>query len=246
MKRQDIAWYISFSYIAYLFIGQVPQFKNSLIFNTFLTSVLLIVLYGISSALILGSKRSLLFFISAAIIGSFFELLSIHTGIPFGKYVYTDELGTEIGGIPVFIPLLWASLGFFSYRAGGYFLMPFLMVALDLSFDPRYSGHLWIWISKTQYYGDPWTNFLGWFITSLVIIIVYQFMVKNNWQLDFKAVIFYTLFGIDNCISDIYDNLRVPAMISLVIFIAIFLFLSMKYIKEKSKLQKNSDFNFHI
>ncbi|MGP6220448.1 carotenoid biosynthesis protein [Caldiplasma sukawensis] len=245
MKRQDIAWYISFAYIVYLFIGQIPELKSSFIFNTFLTSLLLIVVYGISSVLIIGSKKSLLFFISAALIGSVFELLSIHTGIPFGKYVYTYELGPRIEGIPVFIPFLWASLGFFSYRAGGKILMPFLMVALDLSVDPRYSGHLWIWISKTQYYGDPWTNFLGWFITSAVIIMVYHLMVKNSWHWDSRALIFYTLFGIDNCISDLYDGLRVPAMISLIIFIAIFLLFIMKYTLEKNKPRESATFNFH-
>ena len=173
----------------------------------------------------MGKKNSAYFFIIAAVVGSLLELLSLNTGIPFGKYVYTGELGPKIGQLPIFIPLLWASLSFYSYRAGGKFLMPIFMVVLDLSFDPRYSGHLWIWISKTQYFGDPWTNFLGWFITSVIIITLYSLISRGKDVPDVKAVIFFILFGIDNCISDIYDKLFIPAYVSLLIFLILGVFM---------------------
>ena len=232
MKKSDLAWIASFIYIAYLFIGQLPILKNDAIFSSLTVSILLVIVYAISSVLIIGGKRSVYFFMIAAVVGSLLELLSLNTGIPFGKYVYTGELGPKIGQLPIFIPLLWASLSFYSYRAGGKLLMPILMVAIDLSFDPRYSGHLWIWISKTQYFGDPWSNFVGWFITAAIIIGLYSVISRGRDDIDMRAVIFFILFGIDNCISDIYDKLFIPAYISLSIFLVLGVLLTLTSIKK--------------
>ncbi len=242
MNRKDYAWAISFIYIAYLFIGQVPFLKGSAYFNTLLVSLLLIIAYPLSSILLMGSKKSAYFFIIAVVISYLFELMSLNTGMPFGRYTYANELGVKIGQLPVFIPLLWASIGFYSYRAGGKYLMPFLMVALDLSFDPRYSGHLWIWISKTQYFGDPWLNFLGWFITSAVIIAIFSAVSEKSISFDIRAVIFYTLFGLDNCISDIYAKLFIPAFVSFSIFLILAVFLS-KGAGQNSRLYSSANSN---
>ncbi|WP_393972173.1 carotenoid biosynthesis protein [Oxyplasma meridianum] len=221
--RKSIAWYISFSYLGYIFIGQLPLFKNLETFSTFNVSIGLLVVYIISSYLILGGRKSVYFFMIAAVVGSLFELISLNTGIPFGFYRYTNELGPMVGQLPIFIPLLWASLSFYCYIGGKKFLMPFLMVFLDLSFDPRYSGRLWIWISKTQYFGDPVTNFLGWFVTAAVISIIVSIVVKTDNRLDEKAMIFVYLFGLDNCISDVYSKLYVPAMVAASVLTVTFL-----------------------
>ena len=92
MNRKDYAWVISFIYIAYLFIGQVPFLKGSEYFNPLSVSLLLIVAYAVSSILLMGSKKSANFFIIAAVIGYLFELMSLNTGMPFGRYTYTNEL----------------------------------------------------------------------------------------------------------------------------------------------------------
>lgn len=221
MKKSDIAWTISFIYIAYIFIGQIPWLKGSAIFSTTTVSILLLIAYIITSLLLWKVGKTVVFFIVAALVGSFFEFLSLKTGIPFGHYYYTSFLGPLIGPIPLFIPVLWASLSFYAYQAGKKYAMPFLMVALDLSFDPRFSGVLWVWTSKTQYFGDPWINFVGWFITAAVISIVFSLIYSRSSSVDPRAMIFYILFGFDNCISDSYAGLRIPALISFVIFSAI-------------------------
>lgn len=192
----------------------------------------------ISSVVLWGTKKTLYFFVIATLVGSSFELLSLNTGIPFGHYIYTTELGPKIGQLPIFIPLLWASIGFYSMQAGGKYIMPFLMVTLDLAFDPRYSGHLWIWTSTTQYFGDPWTNFVGWLITSVFITLIFYLMSRNSDKLDLRAITFYYLFGIDNCISDIYSKLLDPAIISAIIFTSTFLLLIFIYRKGQSDSSK--------
>lgn len=221
LKREDLAWLAAFIYIAYLYIGQIPQFKHLSAFSTLFVSVFLVLVYAILSPVVLGLKKALAFFAISAVIGSVMELLSITTGYPFGSYVYTNALGPKIGPIPAFIPLLWSSLSFFSMEAFGPLLMPLAMVFLDLSFDPRFSGILWKWTVPTQYFGDPISNFVGWFVTSALISVVVAVYVKVKAQLSWKAIIFYLLFGIDSSISDLYHSLFVPAAIATALIVII-------------------------
>ena len=221
MDKTKIAWTVSFAYIAYLFVGQIPFLKNLSAFSTLNVSLLLLVSYAISTVLLMGVKQSGKFFIIAGVVGSLLELLSLRTGIPFGNYYYTVGLGPLIGPIPIFIPLLWASLSFYAYEAGKNIAMPFLLVSLDLSFDPRFSGRLWVWTSSTQYFGDPWTNFVGWFVTATIISAIFYFFKIGRGSTDIRAILFIVLFGIDNCISDLYDKLVGPAIISFLIFLII-------------------------
>jgi len=240
LDRKDTGWIISFIYLGYVYLGQLPFLRQIDVFSTTFSSFVLIGAYAISSVLIIGAKSSAKFFIVAAVIGSAMELLSLNTGFPFGRYYYTNELGAMLGPLPVFIPLLWASLGFYAYMAGGKYGMPFLMVFTDLALDPRFSGHLWIWISKTQYFGDPLTNFVGWFFTSALIILVFVALQKLDHGISYPAIVFYLFSGINECISDLYAHLLLPAIIAGVIFIVSFLILfHFRYSKDKM-LRKQS------
>ncbi len=230
--RRNIGWILSYIYLSYLLIGQTPLLKDTPFFSTIIVSVMFIGVYAVSSVLIIGTRNSVVFFLIAATVGSLMELLSLNTGFPFGKYFYTAELGPMVGQLPVFIPLLWASLGFYAYRAGGKYGMPFLMVFIDLALDPRLSGHLWIWISETQYFGDPITNFVGWFVTSALIILIYSLVEKNGYKVDVLAIVFYLIYGLSECISDVYAHLDLPALISACIFITssiILIYLNYKH-----------------
>lgn len=239
LKKSNVAWAVSFIYIAYLFVGQIPGLKGNELFSTTTVSIFLLIAYLITSLLLWKVKKTVVFFIVAALVGSFFEYTSLTTGIPFGHYYYTKDLGNFIGPIPLFIPLLWASLSFYAYQAGKKLAMPFLMVALDLAFDPRFSGVLWVWTSKTQYFGDPWTNFLGWFITAAVISIIFSLIYKKSGSIDPRAMLFYVLFGIDNCISDLYDGLRIPALISFIIFSIIL--ITFYVLRKTGRISSNLD-----
>ncbi|MHB8361960.1 MAG: carotenoid biosynthesis protein [Thermoplasmataceae archaeon] len=241
MDKIKAGWLVSFIYIIYIYIAKIPYFSGFSIFSTVFVSLLLIVTFIISGILLIGFKNTGLFLFLSLLIGSFFELLSMHTGIPFGLYYYTNELGLEVLGLPIFIPFLWASIAFYSYKAGGTILMPILMVAMDLSFDPRYSGHLWIWEVSTQYFGDPISNFIGWLLVSTVIIVVYSIMIQKKETPNRLGVIYYFLFGVDNCISDFNAGLNIPALISAVIFLFIFVTLLLyKYYSQHSRLSTKS------
>ena len=90
-------------------------------------------------------KYTAIFFSASYLLSFIIEIIGVHTGIPFGEYSYSHILGPEILSVPVAVPFLWSSLLYFSSLATrGRILIPaILLVALDISFDPRFSRHLW-------------------------------------------------------------------------------------------------------
>jgi uncharacterized membrane protein len=126
------------------------------------------------------------------VVSNVFENLSILTGFPFGKYVYSDNLGPKLLNVPLVIGALYCAPGYFawtvarqllqalSYRPRGsdVYCVPliaaFVMVAWDLSMDPVRSTiqHSWIWPAGGAYFGVPFTNFIpGWL---LVVWVIFQ------------------------------------------------------------------------
>jgi uncharacterized membrane protein/1-acyl-sn-glycerol-3-phosphate acyltransferase len=66
--------------------------------------------------LLLGPRKTLLFFLAATTISLSMELLGTSTGFPFGAYAYTSFLGFKVLGlVPYSIPLSWFYMGFTSY-----------------------------------------------------------------------------------------------------------------------------------
>ncbi|ARM76910.1 carotenoid biosynthesis protein [Acidianus manzaensis] len=138
---------------------------------------------SIVSLILLSFKKRdfMIIFLLGSIIGFAFERLGLSTGIPFGHYVY--NFPPYVFGVPIFVVFGWGIFSFLSYLAIFNFpekekiiIFSFLMVIIDLSVDPiMVSAGYWTWkTSILDYFGIPITNFVGWFIVSLVIIIIYS------------------------------------------------------------------------
>src|SRR5437763_3903071 len=56
------------------------------------------------------------------------------------------------------------------------------MVSWDLSFDPINStiGHLWIWQDGGNYFGVPFSNFMGWFLTVFVFFQLFALYLRGR------------------------------------------------------------------
>lgn len=148
----------------------------------------------------LGRWSTAFFFIVAFLLTLGVEWLGVETAIPFGRYHYTGLMGPKLGNaVPVAIPLFWF-LMFYSCHAVALFLVrgeieagrkvgfvyrlletllaSIAMVFWDMAADPVAVGFgAWVWEGlgpEEQYFGIPYTNFLGWFITSLVVIGIVQ------------------------------------------------------------------------
>jgi uncharacterized membrane protein len=48
-------------------------------------------------------------------------------------------------------------------------LASFVLLSWDLSLDPAmsYATRYWIWGSTGAYYGMPWLNLFGWYVTGI-------------------------------------------------------------------------------
>ncbi|HEX6290443.1 MAG TPA: carotenoid biosynthesis protein [Herpetosiphonaceae bacterium] len=116
------------------------------------------------------------------------EHIGVTTGVPFGRYSYTDVLGWKLGGVvPLPIPFAWllvvpAAIGAArallpaSARRPGWLLIgaPLLALALDLLLEPvaAYVTGYWHWLDSGPYYGVPTANFIAWGTTALVLTLL--------------------------------------------------------------------------
>ncbi|MDH5198412.1 MAG: carotenoid biosynthesis protein, partial [Gemmatimonadota bacterium] len=123
------------------------------------------------------------------------EFFGTGYGIPFGGYAYTALLGGKwFGQVPYVIPLSWFAMAIPSFalaRAFGVAGTPVrrllvasaILVAWDLALDPAMS-HLtpyWVWSDSGPYYGMPWLNLLGWYVTGLVLMGALTLLRADRW-----------------------------------------------------------------
>ncbi|PLT48221.1 carotenoid biosynthesis protein [Paenibacillus sp. FSL W8-1187] len=108
------------------------------------------------------------------------EWVGTHTGFPFGEYVYTDELGRMLSGVPWTMGLAWIGV-----IAGGALLSGrtsrtrraletgLWVVLLDLVLDPVAEARgFWDWAGGGFYYGIPTANFVSWFIVGALLSLL--------------------------------------------------------------------------
>lgn len=107
-------------------------------------------------------------------------------GIPFGGYEYTGLLGSRVGPrVPALIPVSWFLMAVPSWVIakrlfpGKTSLAAIPVGALglvlwDLALDPAMSflTPYWRWEDAGPYYGMPWLNLVGWFVTGLGLMTV--------------------------------------------------------------------------
>lgn len=115
-------------------------------------------------------------------------------GLPFGGYAYTPLLGPMLAErVPVVIPLSWWLMALPSYAIVARALpgQPWLRVGLgsllllvwDLALDPAMS-HLtpyWLWSETGPYYGMPFLNLFGWYVTGLALLGMMAVLRIERW-----------------------------------------------------------------
>ncbi|ACL23102.1 carotenoid biosynthesis protein [Chloroflexus aggregans] len=121
------------------------------------------------------------------------EHIGATTGFPFGSYSYTDVLQPQIFGVvPLAIPFAWllivvAAVGVAerlfhrdSRPVDDRYLHPTRVLTaasfallLDVTIEPFavYINRYWVWASDESgfYYGIPVSNFVAWWVTSLIL-----------------------------------------------------------------------------
>jgi uncharacterized membrane protein len=123
------------------------------------------------------------------------ELSGTTSGLPFGPYRYTNGLGTKLfDHVPVLIPLSWFTMAVPSFALamawlrggtplGRIAIGSMILLAWDLVLDPAMSGltPYWIWGSTGPYYGMPWLNLFGWYVTGIVLMGALELLRADRW-----------------------------------------------------------------
>ena len=119
-------------------------------------------------------------------IGMISEILGVNYGLIFGDYVYLDNLGVKILGVPVLIGVNWIILTFitgslssfiFKNKYVSIFMGAILMIGLDLLIEPV-APLLGFWIFDLQ--KVPLQNYLGWFVIGMITQALFQFKIAEK------------------------------------------------------------------
>ena len=223
---------LCYAYLVYVFLGEVPGVGSLSIFSVQAVSALLVLAFLFSSYVSWGAATATKFLVGTWLVSYAIEFVGVSTGYPFGHYAYTSAMGPFIGPVPVFIPFSWCALGYFSLRATGVSILApaGIMALLDLSFDPIFSRTLWHWRGTIGplYFGVPVLNFIGWFVTALIIFAVFWTAVGERGLASKKSAVlsggstegvgFYFLFGMTNVVSLLNGGIPEAAVASTALF----------------------------
>jgi len=142
-------------------------------------------------------------------IGMISEILGVNYGLIFGDYVYLDNLGVKILGVPVLIGVNWIILTFitgslssfiFKNKYVSIFMGAILMIGLDLLIEPV-APLLGFWIFDLQ--KVPLQNYIGWFVIGIITQALFQFKIAE------KELTFSTHLLIINAIFFAFLNYQI-------------------------------------
>jgi putative membrane protein len=134
------------------------------------------------------SKRWLPVLGALGALGFAADWIGVGTGLPFGRYAFTDLLAPKLGDrVPLLLPLSWVNASVPAWAVAAtllpkakaparVFAATLLMVSWDLLVDPI-MGHrylFWIWAEGGPYYGIPLTNFAGWLLVGTVLVSILE------------------------------------------------------------------------
>ena len=156
----------------------------------------------------LGPVKGLMMVLGLGVYALIFETIAIKTGLPYGAFSYGQLLGPHLfDAVPATVLVAWSPL-----VLGIIPLLPkmgllktvvlatVLMVLADTVLDPAAVRlGFWAWQQPGQYYGVPFINFIGWFVSGgIAMAAVIALKQKNQWPtpptiliINFAAIIFF-------------------------------------------------------
>jgi putative membrane protein len=171
-------------------------------------------------------------FVIGALTGFIFELLGVNTGIPFGRYEYTGFPTSMIIGVPFPIIFAWGNYLTITYLLTAYITERYrplicasLMATLDMAIDPiMVNRGLWVWMDNSNllWFGIPITNFVGWFVVSMIACIIYEKMGAGIRNIEGRRkipIIYFSQYIAFIFISNL--NLLVPILSSITVSLSI-------------------------
>ena len=164
------------------------------------------------------------------------ERIGSTTGIPFGRYHYTEALAPLLGGVPLIIPIAWlmmlppawavATLITGRHRGWRFVVVSALaFTAWDLYLDPQMVGWgYWVWDQPGIYFGIPLVNYLGWFLAAAALTLAVRPLPPPTGPLLVIYIVTWLLQGIGQAV---FWGMPGPALFGFV-GMGIFVVLSMR------------------
>jgi putative membrane protein len=236
-----LSW-VLFAAIIYLILSETVEPWLHLPFPGNIGFTLCFVLFSLVHCwAVEGPKRTAIFFAVSAAITYAMEETGVRTGLVFGPYHYSDQLGIKLDQVPVLIPLGWFMMIYPSRMLAKAMLRnidlrsipgitalaalsAMVMTAWDMVMDPGMStlGQNWVWEKGGAYFGVPRHNYFGWLLTTFVV----YWLVGWLWRTDqlktiptrtFAAlpVIVYAFFTLRYIATNHYPALQVVAVFSM-------------------------------
>lgn len=179
--------------------------------------------------LLTGWRRGLASMAVVLGLGFAVELLGTATGLPFGPYEYGEFLGGRIlGHVPWSIPLSWFTLLYATLLlglrlrrgiVGSVILASLGLVAWDVLMDPGMSlaFPFWEWQVDGLWYGMPLINWVGWFVTGLVmagaVVFIHPLETLRPAAGDRLPALIFGLNGVLPLILSLQVGLFLPALV---------------------------------
>lgn len=189
--------------LALLLITNIYIVTNPAIaFLVFLLPITFALLHGFSY---FGKKHTLIIMAIIMVVSYTAEYIGVHTGVLFGPYYYNNDgvNGFLVAGVPPLVTFSYVSMGYISYVLARIILGQYAMLkgwallgvpviaamtmtVWDMSFDPvvSYVKHLYTW-EGGAYFGVPWQNFTGWFITTFTFFMLISLYLNTIKDKDF-------------------------------------------------------------
>jgi uncharacterized membrane protein len=137
------------------------------------------------------------------------EAVGTRAGVPFGDYTYTGHLSSTVFGVPWVVPLAWAMFAYPSLVLArrisrSALVVPvvgaFTLAAWDLFLDPMMTAEgFWRFSHPTPFLahvpGVPVVNYVGWFLTGLVMMVLIDQLPRRIVPDGQPAVLFFWTFA---------------------------------------------------
>lgn len=147
-------------------------------------------------------RKGLLFIAILSCYATAIEALSIQTSFPYGAFEYNAQLGYKIfdlvpwtvsfGWVPLVIGCFALSSWIFKKRSHQFFAGVLFLVVSDLIIDPgAVLMNFWTWTHPGMYYSIPFSNYLGWILSSIIGGMLFFSIVPKK---DIQHLPFYSTY----------------------------------------------------
>ncbi len=169
-----IIWLFHISAIIGITLGFQEWFISLTPLNLSILMLLTVIYFPIRN------KRAISIFLLFIILGFFAEWVGVNYDFLFGVYIYGDNLGPKLGGVPYFIGINWAILTFVTAAISSAFFKKIwlkivfsslLMVFLDYFMET--SAPIFdFWYFDLGY--APLQNYIAWFLIASLLQFIFH------------------------------------------------------------------------